>query len=346
MLKFFQPKVNEFTTFSNYVLLWVKSGQGLIEVDFKIYSDFENKFIFLSPHQNIKFLFGNFEIALLQFPNHLALKSQDYRVLFKHLISLGYVEFRGQEEQVFTSLFNKNAVKILETSTNQWFWQNPFNASKAEYTTLFDLKDTIDAHFNENWSINQFISTIHNEHNGLRKLVKNRLGLTIKNLAQKKLLIESQKEIALTNKPIKEVAYDMGFKDPAYFTRFFKQQTHLTPWTFRKNFGDPRTDTFIQDLMALIYEHHKSNHTTAFYADKMYMSIKTISRKVKDKLNITVGDLVRTEIINSAKKSLPNLSIKETAFELGFEEANHFSAFFKKYTGVTPSQFQSKKYNS
>ncbi len=200
----------------------------------------------------------------------------------------------------------------------------------------------IDEHFKENWSVQQFVTNINHEYYAIQKLVKNRLGLTVKNLAQRKVIIESQKDIALTDKPIQEVAYDMGFKDPAYFNRFFKGQTQLTPAKFRQKYGVDPSNFFLQDLTALIQAHHKNQHSTAFYADQLFMSIKTLSRKVKDQLNMTVGDLLRTELINTAKILLKVATIKATARELGFKEANHFSAYFKKYTGLTPSEYQGK----
>lgn len=342
MLKTFHPKINEFTVFPQHVMIWIKSGNGMIEVDFKHYSHFQDKLIFLSPNQPIKFLYGTFEAVILAFPNDLVTATTDFRVLFKHLIAMGYIEFSNKKQCLLDTLFDENPLTILDVSTNQWFWQNPFNAAKDEYTIIFDLKEVIDEHFNENWSVGQFVSNINHEYYSIQQLVKNRLGLTVKNLAQRKLVIESQKDIALTDKPIQEVAYDMGFKDPAYFNRFFKQQTQLTPVAFRKKFGIDPNDFFLQDLTVLIQTHHKNQHTTSFYADKLFMSIKTLSRKVKNQLNMTVGDLIRVELIKNAKILLKENTIKTTALELGFREANHFSAYFKKHTGLTPSEYQHK----
>jgi AraC-like DNA-binding protein len=347
VLKVFKPKLNEFIVSTNHVLIWIKSGHGLIEVDFKTYSDYEDKVIFLAPHQPLKFVFGDFEVAMLEFPNQLIGHSRDYRVLFKHLIELGYVEFSENKQMLIETLFTENPLKVLDISTNQWFWQNPFQANKDEYTLIFDLKEVIDLHFNENYSVEQLVKSLKHEYYTVHNIVKNKLGLTIKSLAQKQLLTESQKDIAFTDKPIQEVAFDMGFKDPAYFNRFFKTHLNLTPSEFRTSFGSnaQTTDTFIQDLLFLIHQHHTHNRSTQFYAEEMYMSIKTLSRKVQDKLNMTVGDLIRIEIVNTAKSLLQNLTIKETAFELGFEEANHFSAFFKKHAGITPSEFQSGRFS-
>jgi AraC-like DNA-binding protein len=346
VLKHLKPNIGELMSFTNHTMIWVKLGHGIIEVDFKAYSEVENRLIFLSPNQPIKFLSGDLEIAVLEFPAESIQGDKEYRVLFKHLIALGYIDFSEEMQGVFEALLNETPAKILDVSKEQWFWQNPFDAKKEEYTLIFDLKEVIDAHFTEKMSVEQLIANVQTDQYSLQKLVKSRLGLTVKDLAQRKLLIESQKDIAFTDKPIQEVAYDLGFKDPAYFNRFFKQSTQLTPAEFRENFGNNGADEFIQDLLLLIRDNFKSQRSTAYYADKTHSSIHTLSRKVKDKLNMTVGDLIRTEIINSAKLLLTHSSIKNTAFELGFEEANHFSAFFKKYTGQTPSEYLStKKYN-
>ncbi|MEL6255710.1 MAG: AraC family transcriptional regulator, partial [Bacteroidota bacterium] len=89
-LQSFHPKINEPIFFDGYILIWIQSGRGIIEVDFKNYTDFENKLIFLSPGQWIKFLPGEYEVAKLEFPESSVFQSREFRVLFKHLISLGY----------------------------------------------------------------------------------------------------------------------------------------------------------------------------------------------------------------------------------------------------------------
>jgi AraC-like DNA-binding protein len=139
----------------------------------------------------------------------------------------------------------------------------------------------------------------------------------------------------------------MGYKDAAYFNRVFKQTTGYTPSEFRSNFDFERRDTFIQDIINLIQSHHKEQHSLEFYADKMNLSIKTLSKKTRNKLNTSMGQLIRSELISSSKSRLAeNMPIHEVAYQLGFEEPNHFSNFFKHHTGKTPSEFKSKKYNS
>ncbi|NDV81929.1 helix-turn-helix domain-containing protein [Bacteroides sp. 51] len=60
-----------------------------------------------------------------------------------------------------------------------------------------------------------------------------RTGKTVKQHLQDRLILEIKKEIRLGQKSLKEIAFDLGFSEPAYFTRFFKQQTGTTPTEFR-----------------------------------------------------------------------------------------------------------------
>lgn len=52
---------------------------------------------------------------------------------------MGYIEFSNKNQPILATLFDENPLKVLDVSTNQWYWQNPFNAQKDEYTIIFDL---------------------------------------------------------------------------------------------------------------------------------------------------------------------------------------------------------------
>ncbi|MEX0360530.1 MAG: helix-turn-helix domain-containing protein, partial [Allomuricauda sp.] len=173
---------------------------------------------------------------------------------------------------------------------------------------------------------------------------RDKLGITIKTMLANKRLTESKKDIAFTEKSIQEVSYDMGFKDPAYFNRVFKKSTGQSPSDFREQFDYHRKDPFVEDLTHLLQLHHKEERSLGFYADKMHLSVKALSKKTRDKMNDSLGRLIRNELINSSKRLLvEGESIKEVSLQLGFEEPNHFSTFFKLHTGHSPSEFKNQK---
>ena len=48
-----------------------------------------------------------------------------------------------------------------------------------------------------------------------------------------RVLLEAKRELVYTSAAVSEIAYALGFDDPAYFTRFFSKRTGMAPRTFR-----------------------------------------------------------------------------------------------------------------
>lgn len=343
MIKKIRTEINKVYFIEQYTLVHILEGEGMIQVDFQNYADWSDKAIYLNKGQYIKFMSDNFIVRFIEFPDDIMFNSNDVRVLFKHLISLGYIDYEECSDcQKFLSegVFNKESMSFIDISTNQWYWQNPFNATKDEYQVIFDIKDVIDKEYADQINTKSLSAHFSNLDLDIKYLVKNRLGISINNLIHKKQIDEDKKLLAFTDKSIKEIAYDQGFKDPGYFNRFFKNKVGQTPKEFRDNFDYKDRDQFTQDILALIQLYHKEQRNLSFYADKLYISTDTLSKKVSQKMNISLGQLIRQEIISSAKKMLDqHMTVKETSLQLGFEEPNNFSSFFQRYTGISPTSF-------
>ncbi len=77
------------------------------------------------------------------------------------------------------------------------------------------------------------------------------------------------------------------------------------------------------------------------YADLMNMSDKSLNNLVKKYSGKNVSQLIFDQLIMEAKRLLlSGISIKESAFDLNFDDPAHFSKFFRTQTGVSPSTFQ------
>nr|WP_250149131.1 helix-turn-helix domain-containing protein [Flagellimonas sp. 389] len=342
--------MNKVYFINKYTLLHIISGSGTIQVDFKNYNDWQDKAIYLEKGQYIKFFSDDFVVRKIEFPNKTVFEKKEVRVLFKHLISLGYINFNECEEckrYLSNTAFSENTSEIIDISSKQWYWQNPFQASKQEYQIIFDVKEIIDKEYYGNFNNNDLSALMLENGYNAQALVKDKIGLSVKTLLSNKRLMESKKKIAFTDKSIQEVSYETGYKDPAYFNRVFKNTTGQTPSDFRNDFDYENRDTFTKNLIELLKDHHAEHRNLEFYADKMNLSIKALSKKTRAKMNASLGQLIRNELISTSKKLLlQEASIKDIAYKLGFEEANHFSHFFKNYTGSTPTDYKIKKYNS
>ncbi|MFO7288350.1 MAG: helix-turn-helix domain-containing protein, partial [Gammaproteobacteria bacterium] len=52
-------------------------------------------------------------------------------------------------------------------------------------------------------------------------------------LVHHRVLLEAKRQLLYTTKPVSEIAYGLGFDDPAYFTRFFSRRTGMSPRAYR-----------------------------------------------------------------------------------------------------------------
>ncbi|HBL74672.1 MAG: hypothetical protein A2W90_24380 [Bacteroidetes bacterium GWF2_42_66] len=113
--------------------------------------------------------------------------------------------------------------------------------------------------------------------------------------------------------------------------------------------GEADTQSIIQ-FKSLIEEHFKIHKNVSSYADMLSMNPSCLNEVSKKTTGITAGEMIRNKVIEEAKRMLyaSDLSGKEIAFELGFDDPAYFSRFFKKYTGQTLKHFRDlsrKKYH-
>jgi len=74
----------------------------------------------------------------------------------------------------------------------------------------------------------------------------------------------------------------------------------------------------------------------------MGISAKTANNITRSILNKSAKAFIDEECITQIKRMLLNtpLSVKEIAYEVGFEEPTHLYKFFKRQVGETPEQFR------
>jgi AraC family transcriptional regulator, transcriptional activator of pobA len=105
---------------------------------------------------------------------------------------------------------------------------------------------------------------------------------------------------------------------------------------------DKSENRIIRDFKNLVNLAYKSEHSTSYYANQLFITPDHLNRIIKTTIGKTAKEYIQSRIITEAKRLLyfSNLSNKEIGFELGFNEPANFSAFFKNCTGHSPSHFQ------
>ena len=87
-----------------------------------------------------------------------------------------------------------------------------------------------------------------------------------------------------------------------------------------------------------------NSHSPSYYAEKLHISPVYLNEVVKNVTGLSVGSYIRNEIVLRAKRLLyhTDMTIKEIASSLGFEDNAYFTRLFTKATGRSPGKFRRK----
>ncbi|HIS34182.1 MAG TPA: AraC family transcriptional regulator [Candidatus Avirikenella pullistercoris] len=82
-----------------------------------------------------------------------------------------------------------------------------------------------------------------------------------------------------------------------------------------------------------------------YFADKICLSPNYFGDLVKKETGKSAKEYIQLKMLNMAKENLldPNKTVTQIAYLLGFQYPQHFVRFFKKYEGMTPSQYRQAK---
>jgi AraC-like DNA-binding protein len=105
-----------------------------------------------------------------------------------------------------------------------------------------------------------------------------------------------------------------------------------------------RISKFRDEFNELIEKNYKTHHNVEFYAKAMGVATKSLTAKVNRNLGKNVREIIQDRCILESKRLLAysDLSVSEIALELGFEDPNYFTRFFKLKTKTNPGKFRQK----
>lgn len=116
---------------------------------------------------------------------------------------------------------------------------DPNTESNTQHYQIQALKDLIEQHYKEHWSSQNYADQLGFSLSRLNRASKAVLKQSVHDLIQDRLLLEAKRNLLYTARSIEEIAYDLGFKDPGYFSRFFKRTTGYPPGRFRAVSNQP-----------------------------------------------------------------------------------------------------------
>lgn len=250
--------VNSPQRINQYKIFWIKEGKGTYNIDFKSYSFEDGVLFFLSPGQVFSVASENIKEAYqLSF-------TRDFYCIQTHdaEVSCNGVLFNNVYETPFVTPSTKDIQKL------DFLLQNLIEEFELEETAQYDMLQSLLKQFivysvrikKEHDVVKEDVETklfkdfsllVEQNFKKLHSVTDyaNRLGLSPKSLTKhfqkigtqtpsdfikNRIVTEAKRHLLYTDKAIKFVAFDLGFNDPSYFSRFFTKATGESPKQFQK----------------------------------------------------------------------------------------------------------------
>ena len=96
------------------------------------------------------------------------------------------------------------------------------------------LRRAIDNHYKEDWTVSRYVDHLATTPHLLDKAARELFGQSVKDLLLDRRLLEAKRLLTFTIRPIEDIGREIGFQDPAYFSRFFRKRVGESPATWRR----------------------------------------------------------------------------------------------------------------
>jgi AraC family transcriptional activator of pobA len=145
-------------------------------------------------------------------------------------------EFSGHSKARALVLRGLSAVLLGWISRQVGDVASPANAKRLvqpESGLVQKFVDLIDLHFLEHWQVSDYAMALAVSPTHLSRVARAATGRSAIRMIEARIMREARRNLAYTNLGISTIAYSLGYADPAYFTRVFKQDAGVSPKAFR-----------------------------------------------------------------------------------------------------------------
>ncbi len=246
-----------------YSIFWIESGEAIHATEFVEYSLTADTILFVPPglkhrmyiDKSVGGTYILFNEEFIQF-NRLNIQPlKNYRLFnnpeFKSLITVSpdqkeklenitkliFNELKNRDEYSQEIVLNLLHLFLLE-SRRIFDLQNQAPKELADTTpdtTIIKFKQLIEENFTREKNVSPYAEMLNMNPSCLNELSKRVTGITAGELIRNRVIEETKKLLYSSRMSGKEIAYELGFDDPAYFSRFFKKYTGTTLKEFRDN---------------------------------------------------------------------------------------------------------------
>lgn len=244
-----------------YSIFFVLSGISTQEIDFKRYDIHKNQILFIpkgSIHWEIET--KNLESYILLFKDDFFAKPMMNMIngfvkyaIFQRKIVLNLSETQTKEflklaeviEQEHNQEDHQNLIFILQNLVLVWvnkmqsiaqpvYSKNNFINQGILFQQFVSL---LDKNYTKHKDISFYCTELGCTSKKLSQVLNEILGKPTNEIIIDTIILEAKRKLCYTNLSVKEIAYELGYDNPFYFSRIFKNKEKQSPEEFRKQFA-------------------------------------------------------------------------------------------------------------
>jgi AraC family transcriptional regulator, transcriptional activator of pobA len=240
-----------------YAIHWLEQGSGTYFIDFQGFKINSSTLYFLMPGQvhawDIQEPIDGYTIFFTDEFLELAQSNLSHQVkwmesiqqtpmitvphikisFFEHLLKQLFSEYETNQTGRVLAIQALFQLLLVEAQRTYQMQQAPKKTPSAAVLLTQDFKHLVNQHFLTMKSVEGYAKALHINTNYLSDTIKQVTGLPPGVHLRQRLTLEAKRLLAHTDQSVQEIAYGLGFEDPAYFGRFFKREANSSPQAFR-----------------------------------------------------------------------------------------------------------------
>ncbi|MCK9451147.1 MAG: AraC family transcriptional regulator [Bacteroidales bacterium] len=243
-----------------YTVLVVNKAKGLHKIDFNTYELSNQQIFFVAPGQVHQVIETEKSLGfVMTFSNHFLVENS---IPISFIESLNLFQNYGQSPPLLPgneqfakiedfaksifNLFNSDAtmkcisigafLKLLLIECNNICAINPIESDidSTGDNLIRTFKKAVEKNYKKEHSTTYYANGLYITPDHLNRTIKAKTGKTAKDYIQARIITEAKRLLYFSNLSNKEIAYELGFTEPANFSAFFKKHTRLSPLNFKK----------------------------------------------------------------------------------------------------------------
>ena len=252
--------VNKNEQIDSYSIFWIKKGKGNYNIDFKSYPFNGSVLFYLSPGQVFSVDSENIKEAYkLTFKRDFyCIETHDKEiacngVLFNNIYETPFVEVTENDElkldfilkSLIEELNNKDTAQydMLQTYLKQFIihsvrMKKDIEPIKDEVESkLFkDFSLLVEQNFKKLHSVTDYAERLGISPKSLTKHFQKKAIEKPSDFIKNRIILEAKRQLIYSNESVKHIAFNLGYNDPAYFTRFFTKAVEKSPLQFKNDY--------------------------------------------------------------------------------------------------------------